>query len=211
MGPGVAADMTVEAFSNRTLSRRGVVVAVTMLLLLAACGGGDDKKTAAPGAVDQTTTTVAGATSTTTSVSVTTGTASGTPSRKPCDLLTKKIAEEALGIPVGAPMQAPGEGNETCNYPAADKAQIARVYLTTYAVKGSLPVLNQAATQFKNAYAVNGVGDAARVSIEDHVIGVLKGDFVFGVAMIPVSQGQTIAPVTEAQLVKLANAVLAGM
>ena len=152
-----------------------------------------------------------GANPTPTTASNATGTGSGTPSRKPCDLLTKTIAEEALGIPVGAPMQAPGEGNETCNYPAADKAQIARVYLTTYAVKGSLPVLNQAATQFKNAYAVNGVGDAARVSIEDHVIGVLKGDFVFGIGMIPVSQGQTIAPVTEAQLVKLANAVLAGM
>ena len=200
--------MTVKAFRNSALSRHGAVVATTMVVLLAACGG-DDKKTVTPGAVDQTTTTVIGATTTT--VSAATGTGLGTPSRKPCDLLTKKIAEEALGIPVGAAMLAPGEGNETCNYPAADKAQVARVYLTTYAVKGTLPVLNQAATQFKNAYAVNGVGDAARVSIEDHVIGVLKGDFVFGVGMIPVSQGQTIAPVTEAQLVKLANAILAGM
>lgn len=46
---------------------------------------------------------------------------------------------------------------------------------------------NRTLTQFKNAYAVNGVGDATRVSIE------------------------TIIPVTEAQLVELANAVLAGM
>lgn len=198
--------MAVKASPDRTLSRRGAVVGVTMMALLAACGGGDDDgKAVAPGAVDQTTT------STSTSVSVTTGTASGTPSRKPCDLLTKKIAEKALGIPVGAAKQAPGEGNETCNYGAADTAQLARVYLTTHTVKGSTAVLDQAAAQFKNAYAVTGVGDAARVSIEDHVIGVLKGDFVFGVGMIPVSQGQTISPVTEAQLVKLANAVLAGM
>ena len=201
--------MAVKALGNRTLSRRGALVAVTTMALLAACGGGDDKEAVAPGAVDQTTTTVNVVT--TTSVSVATGTGSGTPSRKPCDLLTKKIAEEALGISVGAAMQAPGEGNETCNYGAADTSQLARVYLTTYTVKGSTAVLDQAAAQFKNAHAVNGVGDAARVSIEDHTIGVLEGDFVFGIGMIPVSQGQTISPVTEAQLVELANAVLAGM
>ena len=194
--------MAAKAWRNRTLLRRGAVVAVTTMALLAACGG-DDKETAAPGAVDQTTTT--------TSVSVTTGTPSGTPPRKSCDLLTKKIAEDALGIPVGAPTQAAGEGNETCNYGAADKSQLARVYLTTYAATGSMDVLNQAATQFKNSYAVKGVGDAALASIEDHTIGVLDDAFVFGIGMIPVSQGQTINPVTEAQLVELANAVLAGM
>ena len=193
--------MALKALRNRMLSRRGAVVAVTAMALLAACGG--DDKEAAPGAVDQTTTT--------TGVSVTTGTPSGTPPRTSCDLLTKKIAEDALGIPVGAPTKAAGEGNETCNYGAADKSQLARVYLTTYAVTGSMAVLEQAATQFKNAYAVNGVGDAARVSIEDHTIGVLDDAFVFGIGMIPVSQGQTISPVTEAQLVKLANAVLAAM
>ena len=54
------------------------------------------------------------------------------------------------------------------------------------------------------------LADAARVSIEDHTIGVLDGDFVFGLTLIPPSQGQDLAPVTEAQLVTIANAVLAG-
>jgi hypothetical protein len=207
---------TVKALLNsRAASRRGVVVGVAMTVLLAACGGGDGDKTAvAPGAVDQpgsTTSQPTGTSATSPTVAAPAGTASGTPSRKPCDLLTKKIAEETLGIPVGAAQEAPGEGNETCSYGAADTSQLARVYLTTYAVKGSVAVLDQAAAQFKNASAISGVGDAARVSIEDHAIGVLKGDLVFGAGLIPVSQGQTIAPVTKEQMATLASAVLAGM
>jgi hypothetical protein len=151
----------------------------------------------------------AGGNPTPTTVNGTAGSGFGTPSRKPCVLLTKQIAEQALGIPVGAPHEAPGQGNETCNYPAADTSQIARVYLTTYAAIGSVAVLDQAAAQFTNAHAVDGVGDAARVSLEDHAIGVLKGDLVFGIGLIPPSQAQDITPVTEQQMIKLANAVLA--
>ncbi len=123
--------------------------------------------------------------------------------------MTKKIAEDALGVAVGDAKDVPGEGNETCVYSGADKAAIAKVLLTTYSTPGTTAGLDQAAAQFKNAYAVNGVADAARVSIEDHTIGVLDGDFVFGLTLIPPSQGQDLAPVTEAQLVTIANAVLA--
>ncbi|MEO8696397.1 MAG: DUF3558 family protein [Acidimicrobiales bacterium] len=187
-----------------------------MMALLAGCGGNssgdavDATLPDAPAASGSTKTEIAAPTTpaTPTTVNAASGTASGTPSRKPCDLLTKKIAEEALGIAVGAPTQAPGQGNETCNYRATDTSVTAMVYLTTYAAKGSTAALDQAAAQFKNAYAVNGVGDAARVSVDEHAIGVLKGDFVFAVGLIPPSRGQVITPVTEAQMVKLANAVL---
>lgn len=144
---------------------------------------------------------------TTTTVNGTTGSGTGTPSRKPCDLLSKKIAEDALGVPVGDPKDFPGQGNDTCGYTTADG--VGQVLLTTYAAKGTTAALDQAATQFTNAYAVNGVGDAARVSLEDHAIGVLTGDFVFGMALMLPGSDQDVTPVTEAQLVKLANAVLA--
>ena len=50
-----------------------------------------------------------------------------------------------------------------------------------------------------------------RVSLDDHAIGVLKGDFVFAIGMILPSDGQALAPVTEKQMVDVANAVLAGL
>lgn len=71
--------------------------------------------------------------------------------------------------------------------------------------------LDAAAAQFTKAYAVDGVGAAARVSLEDHAIGVLKGDVVIAIGLIPPSSGTDIAPVTEAQLVKVAKAVVPAM
>ncbi|MEO5843102.1 MAG: DUF3558 family protein [Acidimicrobiales bacterium] len=191
-------------------------MATTMMTVFAACGGdsnGEGEKTAPSGATAASESNAAAPTASTTSTAVTaaSGSGSGTPSRKPCDLLSKRIAEDALGVPVAAPTQVPGPGNETCNYRATDTSVTAMVYLTTYTAKGTTAALDQAAAQFKNAYAVSGVGDAARVSIDEHAIGVLKGDFVFAVGLIPPTKGQTITPVTEAQMVKLANAVLAGL
>ena len=58
---------------------------------------------------------------------------------------------------------------------------------------GSVAVLDDAATQFTNAVAVDGVADAARVSLEDHAIGVLKDDFVFAMTLIPSITGSDIA------------------
>jgi hypothetical protein len=176
-------------------------------VVLAACGSSGGR--GAGGAT--TTRSGSGAATTTTSAPAPAGSASGTPSRNPCDLLTQNIAETALGVPVAAPRQAPGQGNETCSYRATDNSLRATVFLTTYAAKGTEAGLDAAATQFTKSYAVNGVGDAARVSIADHAIGVLKGDVVIAIGLIPPSSGQAIAPVTEAQLVNVAKAVVLGM
>jgi hypothetical protein len=215
--------MSTNPVNTMTASRRRMMaatLAAATMALLTSCGGSSDTSAAsssAEGAASASTasaSTAASASSTSSGEAPTTttpasGSASGTPSRNPCDLLTKKIAEDALGVAVADAKDVPGQGNETCVYSGADKATLAKVLLTTYSTPGTAAGLDQAAAQFKNAYAVNGVADAARVSIEDHTIGVLDGDFVFGVTLIPPSQGQDIAPVTEAQLVTIANAVLA--
>ena len=215
--------MSTNPVNTRTASRRrtmAATLAAATMALLTSCGGSGGTSAAsssAEGAASASTasaSTAASASSTSSSQAQTTTTpasdaASGTPSRKPCDLLTKKIAEDALGVAVGDAKDVPGQGNETCVYSGADKTAVAKVLLTTYSTPGTTAGLDQAAAQFTNAYAVDGVADAARVSIEDHTIGVLEGDFVFGLTLIPPSQGQDLAPVTEAQLVTVANAVLA--
>jgi hypothetical protein len=211
--------MSTNPINTMTASRRrtmAATLAAATMALLTSCGGSGGTSAAsssAEGAASAST--AASASSTSSSQAQTTTTpasdpASGTPSRNPCDLLTKKIAEDALGVAVGDAKDVPGQGNETCVYSGADKTTVAKVLLTTYSTPGTTAGLDQAAAQFTNAYAVNGVADAARVSIEDHTIGVLEGDFVFGLTLIPPSQGQDLAPVTEAQLVTVANAVLAG-
>jgi hypothetical protein len=185
---------------------RAIALMAAALLLLTACGSSsktgntETPPTSATSAAQQSSTSAASRP----------GSATGTPSQKPCDLLTRGIAEDALGVTVGEPSQTPGEGNATCTYKGTDTSKTAMVYLTTYAAKGSVTVLDQAAAQFANARPVDGVGDAARISLEEHAIGVLDGDVVFGIGLIPPSTGQAIAPVTESQMVELANAVLAG-
>lgn len=183
------------------------MAAMCAAVLFAGCGssGGGTavaKTTASAGAG-------AGATTTTAADASDSGT--GTPSRKPCDLLTKAIAETALGGAVRDAKQSSGPGNATCSYRVVDNTSIAQVYLTTYAAKGTEPLLDAAAAQFANAYAVEGVGDAARVSLDAHAIGVLKGDMVIAIGFIPPSDGQGLAPVTEKQLVGVATAVVAGI
>jgi Protein of unknown function (DUF3558) len=186
-----------------------VVAAVGAAAVLAACGSSGSKSGAAD---DKTTTSIAaGANTSSTLPPATSGAASGTPSHKPCDLLTKAIAETALGAPVRAAKQGSGPGNTTCSYRVVDNASIAQVYVTTYATKGTEAGLDAAASQFTNAYAVDGVGDAARVSLEDHAIGVLKGDVVIAIGMIAPGNDQGLAPVTEKQLVDVAKAVTANI
>ena len=212
--PQGADDVTARTRPSKVLHRRRLVIAVAgaALTLLAACGGGSGgtKPTSANGAGGSASSKGASTTApvqVTTTVKSAASPGSGTPSRKPCDLLTKKIAEDALGVQVGGPKDFPGQGNETCGYTTADG--VGQVLLTTYGAKGTAVALDQAAKAFTNAYAVEGVGDAARVSLEDHAIGVLRGDFVFGMALMLPGPDQNITPVTEAQLVKLANALLA--
>ena len=123
--------------------------------------------------------------------------------------MTKQIAEDALGVAVGDAKDVPGEGNETCVYSGADKTTVAKVLLTTYSTPGTTAGLDQAAAQFTNAYAVDGVADAARVSIEDHTIGVLEGDFRVRPHADPAQPRSGPRSGHRGQLVTVANAVLA--
>ena len=134
--------------SKTSRSRRAIaIVAVSVAAVLASCGGGSNDK-----AGDTSPTTLASSGATTT-VGDAPGSGTGTPSHKPCDLLTKEIAETTLGVAVREPKDAPGQGNETCSYRAAGTS-IAQVYVTTYAATGTEAALDAAAAQFKNVHAV---------------------------------------------------------
>jgi hypothetical protein len=132
------------------------------------------------------------------------------PTGDPCDLLTAAIATEALGVPAGEPLTQPGEGNTTCAYRPADPAAQGMVVLTLYGVSGSEAVLDAAATQFPGAEPVDGLGDAARVSVQSQVIGVLTGSTVFAIGLYLQQADGQLLPVTKDQLVAVARAVLDG-
>ena len=128
----------------------------------------------------------------------------------PCDLLTTAIATQALGVPAGEPITQPGEGNTTCAYRPADPGAQGMVVLTLYGVSGSEAVLDAAALQFPGAEPVDGLGDAARVSVQSQVIGVLTGSTVFAIGLYLQQADGQLLPVTKDQLVAVARAVLAG-
>jgi hypothetical protein len=132
------------------------------------------------------------------------------PTGDPCDLLTAAIATQALGVPAGEPITQPGEGNTTCGYRPADSSTQGIVVLTLYGVSGSEAVLDAAATQFPGAEPVEGLGDAARVSVQSQVIGVLTGTTVFAIGLYPQQSDGQLLPVTKDQLVAVARAVLDG-
>jgi len=135
--------------------------------------------TAAPTSVQPTGGADATATSPTTAAGGIPAAPVGGPVTDPCALLTPDVAAAALGVPVGDPTTQPGEGNSTCSYAPADGSAKGFVLLTTYAVTGTQAVLDGAAQEFPGAIPVDGVGDAARVSVQAQVIGVLSGDVVF--------------------------------
>jgi hypothetical protein len=128
----------------------------------------------------------------------------------PCDLLTAAIATQALGVPAGEPITQPGEGNTTCAYRPADPGAQGMVVLTLYGVSGSEAVLDAAALQFPGAEPVDGLGDAARVSVQSQVIGVLTGSTVFAIGLYLQQADGQLLPVTKDQLVAVAHAVLDG-
>ena len=132
------------------------------------------------------------------------------PTSDPCDLLTAAAAAQALGMPVGEPITQPGEGNTTCAYRPADPGAQGMVVLTLYGVTGSVAILDAAALQFPGAEPVDGLGDAARVSVQSQVIGVLTGSTVFAIGLYPQQADGQLLPVTKDQLVAAAHAVLDG-
>jgi hypothetical protein len=129
----------------------------------------------------------------------------------PCDLLTPAAAGVALGVAVGEALTQPGEGNVTCGYRPADPSAQGFVSLTTYSAVGTEAVLDQAAAQnFPDSKPVDGVGDAARVSLQGQAIGVLFGHTVFALGLFPQAADGQLLPVTEDQLIAAARAVLDG-
>jgi hypothetical protein len=208
----------------RPNSKYTALACSTALLIAVSAGcGGSDKASSGDTNVAPSAVSVVGTTSTVadagtpgtaaTSEEVSTTSPSGPvaePTGDPCDLLTAAIATQALGVPAGAPITQPGEGNTTCAYRPADPAAQGMVVLTLYGVSGSEAVLNAAAQQFPGAEPVDGLGDAARVSVQSQVIGVLTGSTVFAIGLyLQQSDGQLL-PVTKDQLVSVAHAVLDG-
>jgi len=205
----------------RPLPKYLVLACTTTALLIAGCGGIDAKSStntnASPSATAASETTaafvVAGGTVPTTDAAPTPTAAAApvaTPSSDPCDLLTAAVAGQALGMAVGDKSTQPGEGNTTCGYRPADPAAQGFVSLTLYGVTGSEAILNSAAQQFPDAEAVDGIGDAALLSMQGQAIGVLSGTTVFALGLFPQQADGQLVPVTKDQLIALAHAVLAG-
>ena len=67
-----------------------------------------------------------------------------------------------------------------------------------------------AALQFPGAEPVDGLGDAARVSVQSQVIGVLTGSTVFAIGLYLQQADGQLLPITKDQLVAVARAVLDG-
>ncbi|MEP7202878.1 MAG: hypothetical protein ABI894_09730 [Ilumatobacteraceae bacterium] len=202
-----------------------LAVACSSALLVSAiagCGGSDAKSSANTSASDPSSVaeavttvaapTVAGDTVQTTDAAVTPSVASpvADPTADPCDLLTASVATQVLGVPVGEKITQPGEGNTTCAYRPADPGAQGIVTLTLYGVTGSVAVLDAAALEFPDAQSVDGLGDAARVSVQSQAIGVLTGSTVFALGLFPQQPDGTLLPITKDQLVAAARAVLDG-
>jgi hypothetical protein len=133
--------------------------------------------------------------------------ATGTPKTDPCDLLTKGMAEGALGVPVGPATRTPGEGNLTCAYSPADGTANILVLLTTYVGSGEA-ALATATKAFPDTKPVPGLGDMALVSRKGHAIGVSIDDLLFGMSLVR-ADAFTVSPaVSEAQLITLAHTVV---
>ncbi|MEY2446070.1 MAG: hypothetical protein QOE00_2650 [Ilumatobacteraceae bacterium] len=208
----------------RPLSNHFAVACSTILLISvsAGCGGSDgaspaDTNAVPPVAAVTTTTPAPGGSGGSASVPGTEATATtaapltvATPTADPCGLLTAAIAAQALGVPVGAPITQPGSGNSTCAYRPADPGAQSLVALTLYGVTGSPAVLDTAAAQFPGAEPVDGLGDAARVSVQSQAIGVLSGATVFAIGLYPQQADGQLVPVTKDQLIAVAHAVLGG-
>lgn len=124
--------------------------------------------------------------------------------------VTADVASGALGVPVGEPTTRPGEGNSTCSYRPADASAQGFVLLTTYSTTGTQAVLDGAAQQFPDAAPVDGVGDAAVISLQAHAIGFLSDDTVFALGLLVQAPDGQLLPVEADQLIAAANAVLDG-
>jgi hypothetical protein len=179
---------------------------VLLLALLGACGdGGSDSSDT--DATDPATSSSAPSDPVTSADPVPTESATGEPKTDPCDLLTKGMAEAALGVPVGKPKEQAGEGNLTCYYTPADGTKNVYALLTTYAASGEKALMT-ATSEFPDAKRVPDLGDAAIVSRQGHAIGVAVDDLIFAISILKEDSLTEDPAVVEAQLVTLASTVV---
>jgi hypothetical protein len=175
---------------------------VLLLLLLSAC-----QKGGATTSAKQATAAPTGAATSAAPVTDSPGTGTGTPKTDPCQLLTKGMAEGALGLAVGPATTTRLPGSVTCFYKPADGRPNVFVLLTTYAASGKA-ALATATKTFRDATPVPNLGDAALVSRQAHAIGVSVGNLLFAVSMLR-PDGLSVPPaVSEAQLITLARTVV---
>lgn len=180
---------------------------VLLLALLGACDNGSSNKSDTSAKDPAVSSSAPSGPATTAEASDPTGKATGKPKTDPCDLLTKGMAEAALGVPVGAPKKQPGEGNVTCYYSPADGTHNVYALLTTYAASGEAALMT-ATSAFPDAKRVPDLGDAAIVSRRGHAIGVAVDDLIFAVSVLKAGSLTADPAVVEAQLVTLANTVV---
>jgi hypothetical protein len=132
---------------------------------------------------------------------------SGTSKTDPCRLLTKGMAEGALGVAVAPSTTTKLPGSTTCTYKPSDGRPNVFVLLTTYAASGTA-ALATATKTFPDASPVSDLGDAALVSRRGRAIGVSVGDLLFAISMLR-PDGLSVSPATsEAQLITLARTVV---
>jgi hypothetical protein len=180
---------------------------VLFVALLGGCQKGGTSSTASHDAVAPTSAATATAAATTDPVTAPVAQGVGTPKTDPCTLLTKGIAEGALGLAVGPPAKVALPGNVTCAYHPADGRPNVFVLLTTYTGSGKAALL-AATKKFPDATPVPNLGDAAYVSRRAHAIGVSVGDLIFGMSLLRVDGLDTAPAVIEAQLITVARTVV---
>lgn len=174
------------------------VAAIFLVALLTACDdGGSTGADTSPRDTDPTSS----------ATSAPTGDATGDPKTDPCDLLTKGMAEGALGVPVGPGTRTPGEGNLTCSYAPVDGTPNVFVLLTTYVVTGEA-ALATATSEFPDATPVPDLGDSALVSRKGRAIGVAVDDVLFAISLLRADAFSVDPAVAEAQLITLAHTVV---
>jgi hypothetical protein len=177
---------------------------VLVLLVLSGCQKGGDTTKPAPVTTAPVT---AATTAAATAAPVAVAPLSGTAKKDPCSLLTKGIAEGALGLAVGPPTTTPLAGSTTCTYKPADGRSNVFILLTTYAASGKA-ALASATKVFPDATAVPGLGDAALVSRKGHAIGVSVGDLLFGMSLLRPDSFSVSPAVSESQLITVARTVV---
>jgi hypothetical protein len=132
---------------------------------------------------------------------------SGSPSTDPCRLVPANLAAQLLTVPVGPARRYTLKGASACMYTATSSKRVI-LLATTYAGPGRA-LLAQAGSEHADAKDVGGVGDAAKVSRRDSVIGVVVQGHLFTLAMLRPDVASTSPEQIEAQLVSAARTVLA--